>query len=337
MHLGFQPTPIPNVSVAELQSTLLASPSLFPLRMNDAMDVVQFVKLDAVDYERASFLDERMLRPTMSVGTVPWNLIEPLRHLLAVRCDYIFHVSHCGSTLISRLLGLHPHCFALREPWLLRDAKQLLDGDRLITLLGLWSRVFRPPQKALIKATSFVNAFGSQLMDSSPESHALLIYIPATSFLAAVLDGSMSDIETQLEPRWRRLNHEWLQISGKPSDLSPGERCAMSWLAELLALEQLSLRYPKRTRWLDFEQFLNSPESTYCRVVEFFRYPSGVLTDAHHQLLHRYAKKTEVQYDSVFRSKLLAAAHQTHQEEIARGLDWLRRHTPNQLRHMLPR
>jgi hypothetical protein len=299
--------------------------------MNDAMDVVQFVKLDAVDYERASFLDERMLQPAMPVGNVPWNFIAPLHHSLPVLCDYIFHISHCGSTLISRLLGLHPQCFALREPWLLRNAQQLLESDRLPLLLGLWSRAFHPRQRAMIKATSFVNACAQALMELSPESRALLVFIPAESYLAAVLDGSFSDIEAQLEPRWNRLPHYGIQVLEKSTDLSPGERSAMSWLVEMLALDQLSRHLPSRTMWLDFEQFLKTSPPDYCRVAEFFRLPSPAFLDEHYQLLHRYAKKPEVRYDLNVRRQLQAASHHKHRDEINRGLSWLARYGPSTL------
>jgi hypothetical protein len=184
----------------------------------------------------------------------------------------------------------------------------------------------------LIKATSFVNEFALPLMDQSPEGRALLVWIPADSFMTSVLDGSMSDVESRLEHRWNRLASSEIQQLGRPGDLSPGERCAMSWLVEMLALDLIATRMPCRTRWQDFEQFLESPESVYAQIASFFRFPHVHFTEMHHQLLHRYAKRTEVHYDASFRRRLMDAALQKHREQISLGLAWLDRCAPERLR-----
>ena len=74
---------------------------------------------DADDYRRASFLDQRSLgRRDVSGWTVDRAELEaalispaPLREV-----HWLFHIGHCGSSLVSRLLDLVPGVLGLREP-----------------------------------------------------------------------------------------------------------------------------------------------------------------------------------------------------------------------------
>src|SRR5947207_3329200 len=145
---------------------LRASPALYPIAMDARADAVQLVRLTKADYEAASFLDVRMLTPGVPSGWGPWAELREASAGLPERCHFIFHISHVGSTLLSRLLGHHPALFSLREPALLRhlaDAHLLLDqpaspwgraefDGRLATFLAIWSRTFARGQTALIKA-----------------------------------------------------------------------------------------------------------------------------------------------------------------------------------------
>ena len=314
-----------------LLQAILDSPDLFPLQISNGLDVVQFARLSEAEYGSVSFLDERMTRPDTVRGNVPWQMLLPILPHLNVQCDFIFHVSHCGSTLISRLLGLLPECFALREPALLRRYEELSSHGLLQPMLGLWSRVYRNEQRALIKATSFVSNWAIPLMEWNDRSKALLMTIPAESFLAAVLDGSMSDIQTQSLNRWNRLQARGFKLQSTVEELSPGEQSAMSWLAEMVCLEEASCRFPNRTRWIDFESFLVDPKNAFLQMATFLGYSQPQFAVADHPLLHRYAKRPEVLYDLRVRSKLLDESRTNHLEEIQKGMRWLESHMPGSI------
>jgi hypothetical protein len=314
-----------------LLQTILGSPDLFPLQISNGLDVVQFAKLSEADYRNASFLDERMMRPEIIRGNVPWQMLLPVLPHLNVQCDFIFHVSHCGSTLISRLLGLLPECFALREPALLRRYDELSSHGLLQPMLGLWSRVYLNEQRALIKATSFVSNWAIPLMEWNDRSRALLITIPAESFLAAVLDGSMSDIQSQSLNRWNRLQARGFKLQTTVEKMSPGEQSAMSWLTEMVCLEEASCRFPGRTKWIDFESFLVDPKNAFHQMALFLGYGPPQFAVADHPLLNRYAKRPEVVYDLKVRSKLLDESRTNHLEEIQKGMCWLEAHMPDSI------
>ncbi len=307
----------------QLRDALAASPELFPLNMDPAGNAVQFVRLSANDYANASFLDSRMLRPDFPHAVIPWLELQPATAGLTPKCDFIFHISHAGSTLLSRLLGCHPAFFCLREPAILRQLALGSSPEHLRAFLGLWSRTFHSQQRALIKATSFVSEIALELMELVPTSRAMFMYVPLPTFLRALLDGAMSDISGQVELRLKRLQCRDLFCNLTPRDLSPGESVAMSWLAEMLSLSDAKAHFPERTFWLDFDSFLGQPHSHLHEVFLHF----GVTTDVELLLsgpiMLRYAKKPEVGYDTAFRNRLLREAERKHAAEIERGLAWL--------------
>nr|MCU0720036.1 hypothetical protein [Pirellula sp.] len=215
---------------ANLKQEILSSPCLFPMDRSPDGQLVHFIRLSEVDYRRASFMDQRMLDDANKAGiafksgNVPWSLLSPWLQELPVRCDFIFHISHAGSTLLSRILGEHPHCFAVREPWILRSLVEPESRNLVRGYLALWSRTFRPSQRTILKATSFVSQLGTTLMQIASDSKAILMYVSAETFLASVLDGSMGDIDSSAAKRLDRLKKK---SSFEPivlNQLSPGER-----------------------------------------------------------------------------------------------------------------
>src|SRR3954463_163226 len=153
-----------------LADNLERSPELFPLVWDPATDEVTLIRLTEVDYRQASFLDARILSPRTPRRLLAWQDL-PAAAAAALRREaenYIFHIGHVGSTLLSRMLGAHPQVFALREPAILRtlahvhsipdrSCPPLQSDERLSVVLKLLSRTFRPEQRAIVKATSFVS------------------------------------------------------------------------------------------------------------------------------------------------------------------------------------
>lgn len=315
-----------------LSGPLRSSPLLYPLNLASDGSAVQVVRLNENDYALASFLDDRMLTTNTQWAWIPWDEFSEAASELPIRCHFIFHLSHAGSTLLSRLLGEHPTSFALREPGILQALAQGAFPERLDLFLGLWSRVSHPQQTAIIKATSFVSEIAPQLMQRVPDARALLMFVPASTFLPALLDGAMSDIDDQAATRLQRLQHRGLLQSAKLAELSPGERVAMSWLAEMTALAAVAQLYPNRTMWLNFDDFLKEPPRNLTDACRLFGLAgdSAELLDT--PLMQRYAKKIEVKYDSNFRQQLLDAAAEKYASEVARGIEWLDTHAPSQHR-----
>lgn len=313
-----------------LKWEIFFSPRLFPMVRSADGELVNFVRLSESDYRRASFMDQRMLDDANNEGikfrsgNVPWSLLSPWLQELPVRCDFIFHVSHAGSTLLSRILGEHPDCFAVREPWILRSLVEPEAYDQVRGYLALWSRTFHPNQRSVIKATSFVSQIGASLMQIASDSRAILMYVPAETFLASVLDGSMGDIDSSAGQRLDRLKKKSAFEHITLNRLSPGERAAMSWYAEMESLRLLQQLFPERTLLMDFDRFLNARENHIRNAAQFLGLIGHELEMLENPYVNRYAKKIEVSYDAEFRLQLLTQSKAKNAQEIERGLRWLK-------------
>lgn len=305
---------------SQLRDALVASPALCPLAWNDERTAVLFGRFAEAAFDEVSFFDQRAVPSAQQTGVVPWAMAEPWLVGLPRQCDFLFHISHCGSTLLSRLLGTADTCLAIREPGLLKGLSAADPEPRFDAALGLLSRTFRSSQRPLIKATSIVNAVAGRLLDRAAESRAALAFVPPASFLPGVLDGSLSDIEAHSASRWQRL-----QEGGHagPAPASPGEHAAAAWLCEMRALTHLAERFPGRTRWVNFEQFLAVPSEVLSGLAAFFHLSIDVPGVLAGPIMQRYAKRPDVCYDTRSRETLLAKARDAQAEEIEAGLAWL--------------
>lgn len=171
---------------------LYPTPRWFPQSMDPTRQWVRMVRFSESDYRRAPFLDHRGLRTGMTEYAVPWRILAGLT-LPEYRNDahWIFHVSHAGSTLISRLLGQCDDVLCLREPSLLLS---LFRGStteaisRLPVIPRLLSRCFRPNQRAIVKATSIASELAVPLAGPESEgSKALFVSIHPRTFIAGPL------------------------------------------------------------------------------------------------------------------------------------------------------
>lgn len=306
----------------DLRDALHSSPLLFPLNWDGSGQAIQVVRLDEQQYAAASFLDHRLLESGMRAALIPWAEFSPAAEGLQPHCNFIFHISHAGSTLVSRLLGLHPQVFSLREPTILRWLAQGSFIDRLPLFLGTWSRVFRPEQTALIKATSFVSDIGCDLLTLVKPARAALMYVPLKTFLPSLLDGSMQDVTSQLPARKSRLMR-YLPGLELPAELSAGEQVALSWLAEMLAIHHVHLQFPQRTLWLDFEWLLANREEGLGQLLHLLNARTELQPLLNSDTWGCYAKRPEVQYDTQFRDQIIRQGAAKHGDEITKGMQWM--------------
>jgi len=317
-----------------------SSPALYPIALDSRADAVQIVNLSATDYAAASFLDNRLLTANTKTGWAKWPEFRAAAEGLPEQCHYIFHISHVGSTLLSRLVGQHAALFSLREPAILRflaEAELTLGeancpwsreefADRSSVYLRVWSRTFEPQQTSVIKATSFVCELAEQLLGRQRAAQAVAMYVSPLVFLQALLGGAMSDITGLAAQRLKRLKRRLGTEFEQREQLSPGEQVAMSWLCEMLALQAAADRFADRVQWLDFDRFLADAPTHLRAALEHF----GAATNAEQvgrilagPTMQRYAKAPTHEFDANTRRQLLAQAASEHAAEIEKGLRWL--------------
>ena len=129
------------ISIAELA----ASPAVLPIEQ--VADGFRVKRMDEAAYTHASFLDQRLLtgEDHGEAEWVSWADLRQAADRLPVRTNFIFHIGHGGSTLLSRLLGGHDGVFSLREPAVLRPLALSAAPPEREQALGVWLRLLSEP------------------------------------------------------------------------------------------------------------------------------------------------------------------------------------------------
>lgn len=321
---------------------LAATPHWFPHLLDPVTDRALLVEKSEADYRDCAFLDERSLKPDGARhGVEWWHLAAAFPPSARRDVQYIFHIGHVGSTLISRLLGELPAILSLREPLILRtfaerlgergEAEALWDPGsipgRLDVLAALLSRTFRPEQRALVKATSFVSAIAADLVPAG--SRALLLYARPERYAETILAGpnSRQELAMTAQARLRRLHRSAGAGRWKLWEMGEGEKVAMAWAAEMASLVAAAERLPAESvMWLDFDSFLAAPAESLASLAGFF----GIALDsagAEHlaadPLMRRYSKAAEYEYSRELREAVLAEARREQAPAIAAARRWL--------------
>jgi hypothetical protein len=320
---------------------IAATPAWFPHLYDPINDRVLLVAKTEQDYRDAAFLDDRALRADTPRRIVDWPALAAAMPAGSRRdADFIFHIGHVGSTLISRLLGELDSVLALREPAILRTLDQLRAEAgpescqdpaalpaRFDLVSALLSRTFRPEQKAMVKATSFVSENAADLL--APGSRALLLHVAPEAYAATILAGEESrrDLRATAPVRLRRLHARSGARRWNLWEMSEGEKVAMAWATEMTSLAAAEQNLPTgATLWMDFDHFLAAPAKKLLSLAAFFGhdlYAAGAERLARHPLNSRYSKATEYEYGPRARAEALAEARRDHKEAIADGLRWL--------------
>lgn len=319
-----QPTP----------ESVAASPEWHLQRLDAVQQRALLVQVSERLLRDASFLDQR-IEPRVEAGWwTPWPQAEAL--FAEVPADdrqpaLIFHVGHCGSTLLSRALANDPTVLPLREPLPLRDLSNArrggaLPGDekdvRELVMRAL-ARTFRRGQVPVVKATSICTNLAQPLLEGSSR-RALLMLQPLESQLANVLgkQGPTSDLQGF---RAERL-HDWEQIAGgPPPGLDPGDDThlvVLHWLTGVHALLAAREAFPDRTLLVDFEDLLESP-------AEWLGHAAALLAPhadprrmaaAWADTAREYSKQPGTPFHAVHRAARLERGRTEHATELAEGM-----------------
>jgi hypothetical protein len=307
-------------------SELRANPDLYPLVFDVFQDAVYFIRLTQARYAEASFLDQRVAQQGDEGGWAQWAPVAALAGRLDGDSDYIFHIGHVGSTLLSRLLGLSPRVFSLREPAILRTLAQV--AFDLPTPESPWSpETF---EEHLLKATSLVSEIAEPLLARSVGSQALMMTVRPEVYMATIFGGpaSRQELRTAAQSRLRRLHRRLGAAPWRLYEMSEGEQAAMSWACEMAGLVEAAKRHATRVLWIDFERFLAAPREGLSAALAHL-HGAALEDDLQSMLLSplftRYSKGPEHAYDANLRRQVLDQARAEHAQELAKGLAWLDR------------
>ena len=307
-------------------------------------DTVLLARLTRTDFAQASFLDQRVLSRETAADWVPWGaLAQRLSDQARTSpAHYLFHIGHCGSTLLSRLLaelGVLP----LREPLTLRTLAEL--HPDLDAAHSRWSRATFDARLALVLAaydrgagpravqpTSWCNDLAPAILADDARTRATVCFVRPRAHIANLLVGPASrlDLMSMAPMRLRRLDVRVGGGTGRLAEMSPGVVAAMSWAAEMASLAAaLEDVEPERLCCIDFDVFLEDTGKGLRRLAEH----TGAGTIEHARLdavasgpaTRQYSKAPEHAFDTGLRRRLLEQSQALFGEEIRAGLDWLER------------
>ena len=322
---------------------VMESPDLFPQRLDLVARRVLFLQMSERRFQEAAFLDDRVLGSDIKGS---WVALESLLERAPLRTGtaphWIFHIGHCGSTLLSRLLPAVAPLLPIREPPALRtlaETERDLGGslsrispaawqELFDLLLALWSRTYRTGQSALIKATSDCGNLIQAALAADAGSRAVLMYQPLENYLAAMLvDGApRPDIEGHAVTRLVDL-HRFLDDpdSLRLHELSPLQRVVVSWLSGVANFHYATSGIEGRLKTLDFDAFLEDAGGGLEGVTRFLGLsaePDRISSVLQGPVMHTYAKAPDYPFTPASRAAQLAENHARSAGEITEGLRW---------------
>lgn len=314
---------------------LLRDPAFLPFRLDPLLRRLLWLRLDAAARADAAFLDERAMPAAPQGG---WTAPDVLARLApAAPAQAIFHIGHCGSTLLSRVLEAPGRVEALREPlplrtlaeaWPRRGAADAAfshqDADALLRgLWTAWSRPLAPGARVLVKATSRCNALAAPLLQAFPSMRLVLLDMPLRPWLAALFksDASLTDALVGAGERLLDLQSRGLASGRALHGLSLPAQCALGWLAEQLRFDALATGADgARVLRVDFEALLADPGPQLERVARHLELPAEVARAASASpQWQRYSKAPEHGYRADDRRHDIELALQRYGAEVEAG------------------
>ncbi len=336
----------------ELMKDVLGSPRLFLHQLDEEAGKGLVIEADREFYRQAIFLDQRALLERTKGAWIPLEGL--MRTVLsaqgpAAKTHFIFHIGHCGSTLISRLLEAAGGNLALREPLVLRTLSGLWQAAAAGTgpmkpdavsrqvefharLLG---RTFEDAEVAIIKTTSFTSNLGPALLALNPANRAVLIAMSAEAYVATMLGAVeyAADLQGFASARYQTLAAHLGQPDFELSELSLGRLAGFAWLSELLRLHAIAAGAPAQSHFLDFDRFLAEPRSSLKELCSFLSLPlNDQALDRLMQspVLSQHSKAPDHPFDAAARQQRMAEAKANLGTDIEEGLafiaDLTRRH-----------
>jgi hypothetical protein len=323
-------------------ATLFDSPEMLfrDFRLDPEPILTRFLPMTELGYRASSQLDRRAATQGKQGFALPLeDLLELMhQHENPVReTHYILHVGHCGSSLLSRLLGELPGHFSLRDPMpLTRVAQAVMRVDHpqqpiaretvdkmLAVSVGLMGRTWRPDERALVKPGYFAFPAYANLMRAHPDNHAILLDLPLEVFLATMLRPNRLD--EQRRAMTEIYARPWAAITDTSLDaeaLSPGEVAAVMWLSHQASLAVVEKASPDRVMRLTFDEYLADPAGTLIACGRFLGVdhpPEGIDALLASPLPSRYAKDTDHEYSAAMRDEALASSRKMYADEIRAG------------------
>ncbi|MBT7952787.1 MAG: TauD/TfdA family dioxygenase [Gammaproteobacteria bacterium] len=293
-------------------------------------------------YQKSIFTDQRIIAAhSQPVKIDTEELVAEFNklNLAPSHLSYIFHVAHCGSTLLARALDLASKNIVYREPFVLRQLSVLLAennwGDsppdlwnqalRLST--SLLSKSYLSNAPVIIKANVPVNFAIDNLMTFSGDAKGLLLYTTFDNYLLSILksDNHRQWVSTITTLLGKKIDSQIGLSLNERQNLSIAQTAACLWLAQVSIFNAATQKYPD-FKTLDSELFYSDPVPVLTAAFQLFG--NEVSTEeirsiAEGDLFSQHAKMPGQQYDNEQRLGEKKQLTQLISGELREAREWL--------------
>jgi hypothetical protein len=278
-----------------------------------------FLPMDRAAYHRSIFLDGRISPADSTPTAVP---IHPLVKAIppsSAQTGWIFHVAHCGSTLLARALDQVATNLILREPAGLRQLAFAPDPERLALMMAMVSKRYRPDLPTIVKANVPVNFLLTDLTAFDTGAPTIFLYLQLRDFVLATLRNDRHRL-------WlRRLTDQLSARLGDCSRMSDAERTAALWLAQMNAFST-AITSLANARTLDGEAFFAAPSHFLGLAAAHLRVPTTpqeIEARVRGPLFETYSKIPEMPFTNEMRLEMRAALEPELAPELEDARRWV--------------
>lgn len=322
-------------------------PGLFPHRLSFDEGLVGFLPTSPDKLRAATFLDDRgdiAIGPSrlVAMDAVLRNAPEA-----APPDRLIFHVSFCGSTLLSRLLDHPGKALVLREPQCLSDLaarRAALDQsgqsdpqvDAMIDCLPAWlARRWQADETVIVKPSNWANTLAPALCDGPRPVLPLFLVAGRRHFLRAVFRGGNDRIAftARAAVHFSQAGRDNADRVARALAGDGSQEIKLARLAALAHRMQVELFDAARAgggwgaeRCLDFAELTADPIATAVRAARLLELdlPPDAITANADRWLSRDAKRPEAGYSDKTRQSEDDAVDAIFGEAIEAALDWVK-------------
>jgi hypothetical protein len=281
-------------------------------------DAALFVPMDRAAYHRSIFLDGRISPAADGAMRLPFGTLAGKGGRPAPKA-WIFHVAHCGSTLLARALDQPSTNLVLREPLALRQLALAPNAERLAVTLAMLSKRYGADRPTIVKANVPVNFLLPELVASDPNARAIFLHLGLRDYLLAILRNDkhrawVRNVTGQLKP-----------YLGDLSALPDAECAAALWLAQMRAFAAAIAALPN-ARALDAEDFFAAPRDFVELAAGHLEMPMTgeeirALVDG--PLFSTYSKNPELPFDNAARVARRAELEDAIAPELEQAQSWI--------------
>ena len=328
---------------------ILTSPNYFLHSIDVKRACFGFVKSSAARLAATAFLDGRTaLGENQKLIELPIQACLDWRQSSSHRPDphrFIFHMSFCGSTLLSRALTIDSKAITIKEPLVLLQLAEIkaaevdqyrdrLQWQQLLDfVLSQIQKAWHQQQAVLVKPSNWANSMLPELMRDAGDACAVLLTIEREDYLQAVFRGGGERVQFMYSvlnhlltafPEYRPLVR---QLEAQPLDSADlfARLSLVSHAVQSKAFRRLQTLSPgSKVQTVSFTDLIADPAAALKQASDSLQLALSQEDIRHsvRQSFRHHSKVTEREFDQQQSQQVNQAVAQAYRTNFAHALEW---------------